>query len=202
MTHSGTPALGSDWGAALLAPEPLAPPHPVACTSSHSRRPARGVMRRLSKPSIKIRDTAIDITTPENETVRVRRGRPLTARNTRHRWRTRRQCHRPGPVCYGMRSRERLAESGRGKWAIAGRWGVRAIIGGCASWLSWLVIIQSGKREAYAPEDAHLWLNFQYPTNSVILTIAFIVGPPNACGLERSWAGSPSLRSLRSRSAP
>lgn len=69
-----------------------------------------------------------------------------------------------------------MAESGRGKWAIAGTWGVRAIIGGCASWLSWLVIIQSGKREAYAPEDAHLWLNFQYPTNSVILTIAFIIG--------------------------
>ena len=69
-----------------------------------------------------------------------------------------------------------MDDSGQANWAIARRWGVRAIIGGCASWLSWLVIVQSGKREAYGPEDAGLWLHFQYPTSSVVLTIVLIAG--------------------------
>lgn len=55
-------------------------------------------------------------------------------------------------------------------WAVAG---VRALLGGCAAWFAWLVIVQSGQKSAYSP-DASVWSDFQYPTIAVVFTVAFI----------------------------
>lgn len=64
----------------------------------------------------------------------------------------------------------RAEDNVRGTWAIAG---VRALVGACAAWFAWLVIIQSGRRSAYSP-DASVWSDFQYPTITVVFTVALI----------------------------
>ncbi len=48
----------------------------------------------------------------------------------------------------------------RRDWGATRRWGVRALVGGCASWFAWLVISQSAWRPAYSP-DASVWSDFR-----------------------------------------
>jgi hypothetical protein len=67
----------------------------------------------------------------------------------------------------------RAEDNFRGNWGVARRWGVRALVAGCASWFAWLVISQSGRRSAYSP-DASVWSDFQYPTLAVVFTVALI----------------------------
>lgn len=61
----------------------------------------------------------------------------------------------------------------RRDWRATRRWGVRALVGSCASWFAWLVISQSAWRPAYSP-DASVWSDFEYPTISVIFTVILI----------------------------
>jgi hypothetical protein len=59
-------------------------------------------------------------------------------------------------------------------WAVAQRWIIRVIIASVASWYAWQVVVHSGERPMFAP-SLPLVSDLQYPTASVVLTIASMV---------------------------
>lgn len=67
----------------------------------------------------------------------------------------------------------RIEDSVQGNWVVAGRWVVRVLVAGLATWFASIVVFQSGDRHAYSP-DASVWSGFEYPTASVILTVFVI----------------------------